>query len=194
MLKVSIAAAFTVAFVPDIMLGMKIAALLTLMFLSAMSLDAQMTSVYTKLSDKACKELERTDDEGGSYKGLCPGVAGYKLHLIEGDLRQTITIVDPKGKEHALEFWNLTGAFSAVGDTAEWRMRGKKPIALIVRLNVNQYGEDEQTTKSYLVVAKITPDATCVTHFLAPTRSHNYEARRAADKSATRPCLKPASE
>ena len=176
------------------MLGMKIAALLGLLCVSAFSVKAQITTVYTKLSDKACTELQRSDDEGGSYKGLCPGVAGYKLHLIEGDLRQTVTIIDPKGKEHPLEFWNLTGAFSAVGDTAEWRMRGKKPIALIVRLNVNQYGEDEQETKGYLVVAKITPEATCVTHFLAPTRAHNYEARRAADKSSTRPCLKPASE
>jgi len=176
------------------MLGMKIAAMLAMMFLLTVSLGAQITSIYTSLDDKKCKELERSDDEGGSYKGLCQGVAGYKLHLIEGDLRQTITIIDPKGKEHPLEFWNLTGAFSAVGDTAEWRLRGKKPIALIVRLNVNQYGEDEQTTKGYLVVAKITPEATCVTHFLAPTRSHNYEARQAADKSASQPCLKPASE
>jgi len=173
---------------------MKIASLFAILFVSVLSVAGQVTSVYTPLDDKKCKELERTDDEGGSYKGECKGVGGYKLHVIEGDLRQTITIVDPKGKEHPLEFWNLTGAFSAVGDTAEWRMKGKKPIALIVRLNVNQYGEDEQTTKGYLVVAKITPDATCVTHFLAPTRSHNYEARKAADRSAMRPCLKPALE
>lgn len=165
------------------------------MLLAAAVVDAQqVTSVYTDLDDKKCKTLELTEDEGGSYKGECKGVAGYKLHLIEGDLRQTVTIIDPRGKEHPLEFWNLTGAFSAVGETAEWRMRGKKPIALIVRLNVNQYGEDEQTTKGYLVVAKITQASTCVTHFVPPTRSHNYEARQAADKAAASPCLKPASE
>ena len=167
---------------------MKIAALALFVVLLSLSAEAQGTSVYTSLDDKKCKELERTDEEGGSYRGLCPGTAGSKLELIEGDLRQTVTIVDPKGKKHPLQFWNLTGAFNAVGETAEWRMRGKKPIALIVRLTVNERVDDPAYVKGYLVVAKITPEATCVTEFLAPTRSHNYEARKAADKSATRPC------
>ena len=177
------------------MLGMKMLALAIVLFFSSFATPAQTaTSVYTDLDDTKCKTLELNEDEGGSYKGECKGVGGYKLHVIEGDLRQTVTIVDPKGREHPLEFWNLTGAFSAVGDKAEWRMRGKKPIALIVRLNVSENVEDASKTKGYLVVAKITPTGTCVTHFLAPTRSHNYEARRAADKAADRPCLKPASE
>jgi hypothetical protein len=176
------------------MLRMKIAALLIVFLFTAVSSEAQFTSVYTPLDDKKCKTLDLTDDEGGSYKGECKGAGGYKLQVIEGDLRQTVTIVDPKGKEHPLQFWNLTGAFSAVGENAEWRMKGKKPIALIVRLNVSDNVEDASKTKGYLVVAKITPSETCVTHFLAPTRSHNFEARKAADGSATRPCLKPASE
>lgn len=177
------------------MLGMKMLALIVVMFLAAVAAGAQtVTSVYTDLDDRKCKTLELTEDEGGSYKGECKGVGGYKLHVIEGDLRQTITIIDPKGKEHPLEFWQLTGAFSAVGKKAEWRMQGKKPIALIVRLNVSVDIDDGSKTKGYLVVAKITPEATCVTHFLAPTRSHNYEARKAADKAATRPCISPKVE
>jgi hypothetical protein len=174
---------------------MKMLALVVVLLAASFSIHAQaVTSVYTPLDDKKCKTLEMTDEEGGSYKGECKGVGGYKLHVIEGDLRQTVTIIDPSGKEHPLEFWNLTGAFNAVGEKAEWRMRGKKPIALIVRLTVNERVDDPAYVKGYLVVAKITPEATCVTHFLAPTRSHNYEARQAADKSAARPCLKPASE
>lgn len=168
---------------------MKMLGLAIVLFVSYLSVNAQaVTSVYTPLDDKKCKTIELTDDEGGSYKGECKGVSGYKLHVIEGDLRQTITVVDPKGKEHPLQFWNLTGAFSAVGQQAEWRMKGKKPIALIVRLNVSGNVEDASKTKGYLVVAKITPEATCVTDFLAPTRSHNLEARKAADRSASRPC------
>lgn len=150
---------------------------------------AQVTSVYTDLIDTKCKTIELNENEGGWYKGLCPGIAGYKLELIEGDLRQTINIIDPKGTTHELHFWKLTGAFSAVGEKAEWRMKGKRPIALIVRLNVSEHQDDGTSrNKGYLVVAKITPQAICVTHFLAPTRSHNFEARRAADKSASRPC------
>ncbi len=162
--------------------------------LFAVAVQGQVTSVYTDLDDRKCKTLELNGDEGGSYKGECKGVAGYKLHVIEGDLRQTVTIVDAQAKEHPLEFWNLTSAFSAVGAKAEWRMKGKKPIALIVRLNVSENVEDASKTRGYLIVAKITPNATCVTHFLAPTRSHNYEARKAADKAASQPCLKSPSE
>ena len=174
---------------------MRTVTLLVIVLLASIAANAQsVTSVYTDLDDKKCKTLELTDEEGGSYKGECKGVGGYKLHVIEGDLRQTVTIVDPKGKEHPLEFWDLTGAFSAVGDKAEWRMRGNKPIALIVRLTVNERVDDPAYVKGYLVVAKITPEATCVTHFLPPTRSHNYEARKAADNAASRPCLKRASE
>lgn len=176
------------------MLRMKIAFLLIAFLVTTLSAEAQITSVYTPLDDKKCKTLTLTDDEGGSYKGECKGVGGYRLHVIEGDLRQTVTIIDPNGKEHPLEFWNLTGAFSAVGQNAEWRLMGKRPIALIVRLNVSENVEDASKTKGYLVVAKITSDSTCVTHFLAPTRSHNLEARKAADKSATAPCLRPPSE
>lgn len=160
----------------------------------SISVQGQVSSVYTDLDDRKCKTVELTDEEGGSYKGVCKGVGGYKLQVIEGDLRQTITIVDPRGKEHPLEFWNLTGAFSSVGQQAEWRMRGKRPIALIVRLNVSENVEDASKPKGYLVVAKITDRETCVTHFLAPTRSHNYEARKAADNASLRPCLKPDSE
>lgn len=170
------------------MLGMKILIFVAIVLVSALAAEAQITSVYTDLDDRKCKTIELTDEDGGSYKGECKGVGGYKLHVIEGDLRQTVTIVDPKGKEHPLEFWNLTGAFTYIGETAEWRMKEKKPIALIVRLNVSENVEDASKTKGYLVVAKITPEKTCVTEFLAPTRSHNYEARNAADKSATRPC------
>ena len=170
-----------------IMLGMKMLMVLAVLLFTGAAFG-QVTSVYTPLDDKKCTTIEMTDDEGGSYKGECKGVGGYKLHVIEGDLRQTVTIVDPKGKEHPLQFWNLTGAFSAVGEQAEWRMKGKKPIALIVRLNVSENVEHASKTKGYLVVAKITPAATCVTDFLAPTRSHNFEARKAADSSASRPC------
>lgn len=176
------------------MLAMKMLAGLALVIFSAVGVEAQVTSVYTDLADTKCKTIELNEDEGGSYKGLCPGVAGYKLELIEGDLRQTINIVDPKGTAHPLQFWDLTGAFSSVGEKAEWRIRGKRPIALIVRLNVSENPEDATKIKGYLVVAKITPQATCVTHFLAPTRSHNYEARKAADRSASRPCIAPKTE
>lgn len=154
----------------------------------ATSIHGQNKSVYTDLDDTKCKTVELTDDEGGSYSGMCPGTAGYKLNLIEGDLRQTITVIDPKAKKHELRFWEYLGGFSAVGPKAEWRLKGKTPVALIVRLNVSENMEDSSKRTSYLVVAKITQDFACITDIVKPSRTQNAEARKAADKAANIAC------
>lgn len=152
------------------------------------AIHAQNKSVYTDLDDTKCKTVELTDDEGGSYSGICPGSSGYKLNLIEGDLRQTITVIDPKAKKHELRFWEFFGGFSAVGPKAEWRMNGKTPVALIVRLNVSENPDDSTKRTSYLIVAKIMQDLACVTDIIKPSRSQNAEARKAADKAVNIAC------
>ena len=53
---------------------------------------SRIDSMYTSLADTACKTLESSEEGGGSYKGRCPGVAGYQLNLLEGDLRQSLTV------------------------------------------------------------------------------------------------------
>lgn len=170
------------------MLQMKMLTLLAVLFFLSHGVHAQAKSVYTDLSDTKCKTLELTEDEGGSYKGECKGVAGYKLWLIEGDLRQTIIIVDPKGKEHNLKFWEVFGGFSAVGDKAEWRTKNGKPHALIVRLNVSEDPENSDKRTSYLIVAKILPDAACVVDVVKPSATQNATARKIADASAKAKC------
>ncbi|HLA95920.1 MAG TPA: hypothetical protein VK612_09380, partial [Pyrinomonadaceae bacterium] len=123
-------------------------------------------------------------------RGRCPGVGGYKLELIEGDLRQSIIVIDPKKKEHNLKFWEIFGGFSAVGDKAEWRTKNGKPIAVIIRLNVAANPEDSDKRVSYLLVAKITASETCVTDVIKPSRTQNAEARKTADAPANAPCYK----
>lgn len=154
----------------------------------ATAINGQIKSVYTDLDDTKCKTVEPTDDEGGSYSGICPGTAGYKLNLLEGDLRQSITVIDPKAKKHELRFWEFFGAFSAVGPKAEWRMKGKTPVALIVRLNVSEDVEDSSKLTSYLIVAKITSTMACVTDIIKPSKTQNADARKAADKAANVAC------
>ena len=168
---------------------MKILLLIAVVLVTTVVVASQNTSVYTKIDVKSCKTLKSNPDEGGSYLGECKGVAGYKLQPLEGDLRQSINVIDPKGKKTELNFWNISGGFSSLGDQAEWRMKGKTPVGLIVRYNVSEDPEDSSKTTSYLVVIKVAKDSVCITEALKPTRSHNYEARLAADKSATRPCL-----
>ena len=156
--------------------------------MQAVNAPAQNTSVYTSLAEKKCKTLESHADEGGWYLGECPGVAGYKLQVREGDLRQSINVIDPKGKKTELNFSNVSGGFSSLGPTAEWRMKGKTPAALIVRFNVSEDPEDSSKITSYLVVVKISKAEICITDALRPTRSHNFEARRAADTSTESGC------
>lgn len=168
---------------------MKILIVIAAFSFAAFNADAQNTSVYTDLSVDKCKTLESNPNEGGSYLGECKGVGGYKLHVIEGDLRQSVNVIDSRGKKTELNLWRIGGGgFSFLGEKAEWRMKGKTPVALIVRYNVSIDPEDATKTMSYLVVAKIAKNEVCVTDALKPTRSHNMEARRAADKAATRPC------
>ena len=158
--------------------------------LLSVSVYAQNKSVYTDLSEKACKESKVSDEAGASYEGECPGLAGYKLRLLEGDLRQSIDVITPSKKSHQLAFWNISSAFSHLGDKAEWRMRGKTPVALIFRFNASENPENAEKHTSYLVVAKVTKSEICVTDVLTPGRSQNLNARKAADTSATRPCRK----
>lgn len=160
-------------------------------FMLAMTLaaSAQITSVYTSLDTKDCKTIEANAEEAGWYRGRCKGVAGYSIELLEGDIRQTINIIDPRKKEHELELWyKVSGGFSATGMKAEWRMKGKVPIALIVRFNASEDPEKPEKTTSYLVVSKITKSKICVTDVLKPMKNQNEAARELADKAAQKPC------
>lgn len=161
---------------------------------TATTFGQTIQSVYTDLNEKSCKMLEETSDEGGSSKQQCPGVAGYKLFILEGDLRQSITVVKPDGSEHQLDLWSNVGSggFSHVGPKAEWRVKKIKgklvPFALIVRYEVSEDSANPNKTTSYLTVTKITPQKICLIDSISPKPNANIEARRLADESSAKPC------
>jgi hypothetical protein len=153
------------------------------------------SSVYTPLAEKQCKTVKGPNSQTGDYEGRCRGVGGFSLIVTEGDLRQNVTVVTPEGKKHSLELWDvISGGFSSVGAKAEWRMakqNGKlRPVALIIRYNANEDPESPNKQSSYLAVTKITPSEICVTDKIMPGPKANEDARRAADASANKPCLK----
>lgn len=157
----------------------------------------EIRGVRTSLKETDCETVSVDEEAGGSTQ-RCPGTAGYRLLALDGDSRMSITVVDPSGGEHPLEFWtSVTGAFSSLGDEAEWRVRGggasAVPIALIVPLKAHEDPENSENITAYRVVAKITPTETCVTHRL-PAATPDAETRRLADASAGQPCLAPYSE
>ena len=172
---------------------MKICALLLLLAVTGMA--QTNSSVYSPLTERLCRPIKSPHPQTGDYEGLCPGTAGYKLIVTEGDLRQNVTVVTPKGAKHSLDLWEvISSAFSSVGPRAEWRMskqNGKlAPVALIIRYNANDDLESPNKQSSYLAVTKITPSEICVTDKIMPSANANDEARRAADTAATKPCLK----
>jgi hypothetical protein len=148
-------------------------------------------SIYTSVRTRQCRTVKSSNAEAGDYLGRCAGVAGFTLLLAEGDLRQNLTVVTPRKKEHSLDLWTIVSpAFSSVGPTVEWRVVKRAPVALIVRYNASEDPEKPDQRTSYLVVTKITADEICVTDKLRPGPKANEEARRLADAAATKPCLK----
>jgi hypothetical protein len=143
--------------------------------------------------------IEVDPGPGESSTQRCPGVAGYKLLILEGDLRQSISVIKPDGSKHDLDFWSKVGGggFSYVGPRAEWRVKRHKgkiiPVALIVRYEVSEVADNPNKKSSYLAVTKITPAQICLTDSVGPSPNMNVEARRLADSSANKPCFDPAN-
>ena len=150
---------------------------------------AQNKSVYTDLAADKCKTTDVDSGMPGNYSGKCAGVGGYDLEVYLDDERNSIGIIMPSKKIAGLDFWSYFSNFSELGAKAEWRMKGKRPVALIVRLNVSEQG-DEKPPTSYLIVSKISPTDACVTDVVKPGKNQNLLAKRLADKASTKPCKK----
>lgn len=150
----------------------------------------QRTSQYTRL-DK-CRQLEFNADEGGWSVQRCPGLAGFRLRVTEGDLRQNVVVELPGGGERSLALAETTGSggFSSLGAIVEWRGpirpgsgagRAFRPDALILRYAVVENQEQPDKPTSYLLAVSLAGRRPCVTAKIAPGPSQNERARQAAD-------------
>jgi len=171
----------------------KITLIFVLLLLPLAAHSQGLESVYSDLSAKSCKTVQ-TDKETGDTTQLCPGIAGYKLKVYDSDLRQSIGVMDPSGKEQHLDYYHAISAnFSSLGPKAEWRVDKKDgklvPRALIVRVNASENPDKPDQKTSYLAVAKLGPE-TCVTAKIPPSKDMNEAAQQSADQAANKPCLK----
>ena len=151
--------------------------------------SAQNKSVYTSTKTEGCRTVKSNPNEGGSYEGECLGVGGYKVRLLEGDIRQTLNIITPSKKKFELDFWGFYGGFSSIGEKIEWRTKGGIPVALIARFIVAD-AENEKKNTSYLMVSKIGKTKSCVTDVVMPGANQNEKARELADAASGKPCKK----
>lgn len=148
---------------------------------------------YTSLAEADCK-LVQVDREAGGSRSLCPGLGDYTLAVLDGDARMSIEVIAGEGPPQPLELWSVvSGAFSSLGDTAEWRLDDTgAPQALIVRFNAHEDPDAPDRTTSYLVVARLDPaGGSCATAMIAPGAGQNQQARQAADRARGQACLQP---
>lgn len=150
-------------------------------------LIAQNKSVYTSTKTSACRTISSNPDEAGSYEGECTGVGGYKVRLLEGDIRQTLNIITPAKKKFELDFWGFYGGFSYIGEKIEWRTKNGLPVALIARFNVAS-GDDSKKSTSYLMISKISKTSSCVVDVIMPGPNQNENARKSADAAPAKSC------
>lgn len=148
-------------------------------------------SIYTDIAAKKCKTTSQNEAEGWIIQ-MCDGVGGYKLEVYEDDIRQSMNVVPPGGKKSELDFQaNVSNAFSEFGEKAEWRVEKKDgkpvPFAMIVRFIASDKKDQTETT-SYLVVAKIGAEKSCITDVVRPSSEQNEEARKLADAAPGKPC------
>lgn len=148
-------------------------------------------SSYTPLKEENCTTLS-LDEESGGITQSCQGFGNYGVQLLEGDLRQSLTLTRD-GKEYPLHFWTtVSPAFTYLGEVIEWRHTKGKPDnvhGMIVRLNASEDSIDTEKTTSYLVVTKITDDRICVVNSIPPQKDQNLIARQQADNSSDSICV-----
>lgn len=167
--------------------------LITGMFTSVLyAAKAKTESVYTGLNAVDCYAEEEWR-KGVDKLSHCPGVAGYKLELLEVDSRQSLDVITPTGKSYALNFKQIVSpAFSYLGPLAEWRVTREQteitPFALIVRVNASENPDNLDQVTPYLIVTKLQSDSICVTDIIPPQPEANEQARQLAASAAERPC------
>jgi hypothetical protein len=153
----------------------------------------RVKSLYTTVELRTCEQIKRHRD-GGAW--LCDGLAGLKVYVAEGDLRQFLSVgAEPQTRRAATQ---TLGAFNSIFERGsqraiiEWRFdrRGERqlPYAAIVRFHTSRDGR----TGDVLVVLKVSPNESChVAHidalanqdaitlarFVADTRAKTFDCR-----------------
>lgn len=154
----------------------------------------QRQAAVTSIVGKPC--IAHVDDwTSGASTLTCPGIAGYKLQVIEDDERFSIPLESPDRRVFPLEYWEVvTRGFSTLGSSAEWRFRrvsGKiVPIALIVTVNAkDQSVPNAARSVQLLAVAQIRRDSACVVATLDASAPAAKRQARTIGDGDSRPCL-----
>ena len=145
-------------------------------------------SRYARIDD--CRVTRLYTQDVGYRETRCPAVGGFALQPSESDGRDELVVLSANGRKQALNLTGTAGSgFGTLGDTAEWRLRGARPHAVIVRFSLSEDPDRAELRTSYLVVASVSRSRSCVIGKVAPGPDQNARARRIADVGGR--CLRP---
>lgn len=153
-----------------------------------------MKSVYSDLSISSCEKIADKNDPNETPYYICPGVAGYTLASRTVDSgRESIGVINPAKQESPLNFERvITNQMAELGKRAEWRINQKIPVALIIPVRVHGDPElPEKVTQTYLAIAKITLQETCVTSRILKGSLSQSKIYALADSAPQKKCLAP---
>ena len=155
----------------------------------------EITSIYSELDLKNCKQLALFEDEGEGGEWLCPGIKDYDVHVWEGDLRSYVGF----GKEAPAQCVSAEtfGAFNSLGPRVEWRMKDGKPFATILRwLTQPSDANGNPGKQNWLVVTKLDGKDACHSAYVDTkyTDANEVARQRADERAATFNCAKDMPE
>jgi len=147
-------------------------------------------SSYTSINEKDCIKLD-SDDIGSIEE--CEPFGNIVVRVVEGDIRQTLTLTRNR-HEYILDFQlNSVATFSLLGEKIEWLHEKNEPTHLkgmIVKLDVNREDGDFDHLISLLVVSKITREEICVIGKVLPQENQRAVAIEMLNRKNELPCLK----
>jgi hypothetical protein len=148
-----------------------------LFLIAAAAAAAQPASAYTNVDLDRCRVVSQVE-EGASVTWRCPGHGAIPLIVLSGDDRFDVDAGIDNG------IWESPGRFSSPPSRVEWRLRGRRPFAIIYRLTLT--GHQEPTT-SVLAVETVGRSGApgCVIAWIAGSMPNaNAVARARADARA----------
>lgn len=160
-------------------------------FVLSLPVNAQIKSAYTDITFEKCKLLESKATGGTMDLVECEGVDGYKLQIADSFMRGSVNVISPENEKFELNIWSYFPDASTIGDTAEWRMKGKIPLAVIIPITAYKAVITSNRSSVYLIVVKISKTSACVTDVVKAAGNQRLKARKLADAASKSSCKKP---
>jgi len=144
----------------------------------------EISSVYTPLDLRKCKDTTPADAKEYGTIWRCEGYQGLSVRVAEGDLRIFVSF-GPKAEAQSAANETLP-QFNTIGDKLEWRVAKEgnrlRPFATILRYK----WDSDNGEGSTLVIAKLGRDDACHVAYIDATGNPkaNEQARAIADRDA----------